>query len=573
VLLVLCTSLCAQAATTVNDDNDYVGFTSSNTQWGTVLTTWTVPPNPAVNDGQFIALWPGINGSQSVLQPVLSWNGSWSISSWNCCIGSPYNSNAVSVNVGDAILGVMTPQCALGTQNCQNWTVTTVDVTSGQSTTLNSSIQGQSETFLTPAFLETQYLTGCQDLPASTAITFTTYAFDNNLNQITPSWMGGADANNGAGSSIIPLPCGWTQSFTETTFTLGYDSGSSSVPNFLLGGSAATLALAQGGSGSVTVSLSSQFGFSGSATLGTYGLPAGVTAAYSANPIAATSVVTFTASATAQTGTVPIAITGASGNLNAALPLLLTVNASSLSTFGVSASPSSLSLSQGASGTATVTVASAGGFSSATALSVSGLPTGVTAAFSPGSVTPPANGSAAAVLTLTASAAATTGASTLTITATSGSVSHTTALTLQVDASSAKLANGTYTVTNASSGLLWTDHAASPNRNIVLKSASGATTQKWQFTQLADGSYEITNVSSGQSLNDPGSSQSTVNLIEYPYYGTGNDQWWLTRSGNGYTLTSEASAGLVVDPHADTSGAYLRQAPASGSTAQVWVIQ
>src|SRR5258708_22877690 len=77
--------------------------------------------------------------------------------------------------------------------------------------------------------------------------------------------------------------------------------------------------------------------------------------------------------------------------------------------FSIAASPSSLTITQGGNGTSTITITSQNSFSSATTLSTTGLPSGVTAAFSPNPVTPPANGSATSTLTLTASATATTG--------------------------------------------------------------------------------------------------------------------------------------------------------------------
>src|SRR5207247_8862434 len=81
-------------------------------------------------------------------------------------------------------------------------------------------------------------------------------------------------------------------------------------------------------------------------------------------------------------------------------------------TFTVSASPSTVSVQQGATATSTITVASQNSFSSATTLSASGLPSGVTAAFSPNPVTPPANGSATSTLTSTATSTPTTRTST-----------------------------------------------------------------------------------------------------------------------------------------------------------------
>src|SRR6266851_5004697 len=108
---------------------------------------------------------------------------------------------------------------------------------------------------------------------------------------------------------------------------------------------------------------------------------------------------------------------------------------SSTPDFTVGASPSSLTIAQGSSGTSTITITSLNGFNSATTLSASGLPSGVTAAFSTNPVTPPANGSATSTLTLTASGTATTGNATVTVTGTSGSLTHSATIALTVNSS------------------------------------------------------------------------------------------------------------------------------------------
>jgi len=106
-----------------------------------------------------------------------------------------------------------------------------------------------------------------------------------------------------------------------------------------------------------------------------------------------------------------------------------TTGSSSSADYTLSASPSSLSVTRGANGTSTITVAPTGGFTGSVAFSASGLPSGVTAAFSPTSST------TSSTLTLTASSTATTGTSTVTITGASGSISHTTTISLTVNAS------------------------------------------------------------------------------------------------------------------------------------------
>jgi len=131
--------------------------------------------------------------------------------------------------------------------------------------------------------------------------------------------------------------------------------------------------------------------------------------------------------------------------------------------YSLSASPSSVSVVQGSTGTSTITVAVAGGFDSAVALTASGLPSGVTAAFSPTSVT----GAGSSTLTFTASSTATTGTSTVTVTGTSGSTTETTTISLTVTAAAqpgfslsaspasvtvAAGSNGTSTITSTVTG-------------------------------------------------------------------------------------------------------------------------
>jgi len=97
--------------------------------------------------------------------------------------------------------------------------------------------------------------------------------------------------------------------------------------------------------------------------------------------------------------------------------------------FTLTAVPNTLTVSQGNQGTSTITVVPANGFSGSVMLAATGMPSGVTAGFSPNPTT------STSTLTLTASATAATGTSTVTITGTSGSLTATTTVTLTVTAS------------------------------------------------------------------------------------------------------------------------------------------
>jgi hypothetical protein len=103
--------------------------------------------------------------------------------------------------------------------------------------------------------------------------------------------------------------------------------------------------------------------------------------------------------------------------------------------FTLSASPASVSVTQGSTATSTVSTAVSGGFNSAVSLSVSGLPSGVTAAFNPSSIAAPGSGNS--TITFTASSAAATGTTNVTITASGGGITHTTTIALTVNAAAA----------------------------------------------------------------------------------------------------------------------------------------
>src|ERR1035441_9773744 len=203
-----------------------------------------------------------------------------------------------------------------------------------------------------------------------------------------------------SGITGYDLCTGWGS--PNTTGIINLLAGSA-TPSFTLSDSPSSLTITQGGNGTSTITVHDVNGFNGSVTLAASGLPSGVTAGFSPNPTTGTSTLTLTASATAATGTVTVTITGTSGSLNASTTLALTANASASPNFTIGASPTSLTVTQGSNGTSTITITSQNSFSSATTLTATGLPSGVTATFSTNPVTPPANGSATSVLTLTAS--------------------------------------------------------------------------------------------------------------------------------------------------------------------------
>jgi hypothetical protein len=243
----------------------------------------------------------------------------------------------------------------------------------------------------------------------------------------------------------------YTQEYMKTTGSFNWNTrivnfkfpgcGTTSTPDFTIAAAPSSLTVTQGSNGTSTITITSLNGFNSATTLTATGLPTGVTAAFSTNPVtppangSGTSTLTLTASSTATTGAATVTITGTSGSTVHSTTIALTVNAAATANFTIGASPSSVTVTQGGNGTSTITITSQNSFNSATTLSTTGLPTGVTAAYSTNPVTPPANGSATSTLTLTASATATTGAATVTVTGTAGSLVHSTAIALTVNSS------------------------------------------------------------------------------------------------------------------------------------------
>jgi len=100
--------------------------------------------------------------------------------------------------------------------------------------------------------------------------------------------------------------------------------------------------------------------------------------------------------------------------------------------FSISASPDSFTIQQGSSATSVITVTSIGFFNQPIQLSVSSVPSGVTATLNPEEVTPPAGGTATSTLTVSADTTATPGSYTLTITGTNGTTTHSVDITLEI---------------------------------------------------------------------------------------------------------------------------------------------
>jgi subtilase family serine protease len=228
-----------------------------------------------------------------------------------------------------------------------------------------------------------------------------------------------ASSSAAAGTSVITITgtSGSLQNTTAIKLTVGAAASYSITP------SPASVNVPQGGSGSSTITVAPQSGFKGSVSFALTGLPTGVAATFS--PVSTTHIttLTFRASSTAVPGTSTVTVTGTSGATTNTTTIAVTIPTPP--SFTLSATPANLSVNAGASGVSAIAITALNGFNDSVALTVSGLPSGVTAAF--GATTA---GTRPVTFTATASAAAAT--ATVTITGKSGSLTSQTALTLTI---------------------------------------------------------------------------------------------------------------------------------------------
>jgi len=173
-------------------DTNYV----SGTPIGRIVASWKVPSNPSSSGSQVIYFFPGLEqlpNVQSILQPVLGWNGyndhAWTMASWNCCVsGTTYHSSPINVSVGDSITGDTYSNCSPGV-SCSTWKIVSKDVTKGTSTTLTTNPYA-SLTWVFGGVLEAYGVSSCSQYPSNGSIAFSNIkVYDLNQVQVaSPPW-------------------------------------------------------------------------------------------------------------------------------------------------------------------------------------------------------------------------------------------------------------------------------------------------------------------------------------------------------------------------------------------------
>jgi len=263
-----------------------------------------------------------------------------------------------------------------------------------------------------------------------------------------PSWTG-------SGSSLLTLTTSSTSPAGSYPITIHGISGSLehtqslnltvNAPDFTVSASPGSVTAPVGGSTGSSISVMAQFGFNGVVNLTASGMPAGVSASFLPDSVkgAGGATLTLAATASAVPGIYLITVQGLSGSLGHLATVLLTVTSPD---FSVSASPGSFAVATGATSGSTISVSALNGFTGIVNLSAIGLPVGVTASFSPTSVT----GAGSSAMTLTASPSTAPGLYPITVQGASGALTRTTTVNLTV---AAPLLIGTASLTNAQVGV------------------------------------------------------------------------------------------------------------------------
>lgn len=253
---------------------------------------------------------------------------------------------------------------------------------------------------------------------------------------------------NGSGAPTVSVSASSTAAAGTYSITVSGSSGAlahnavvglvisnSTTPDFSMSSSPNSQTVTAGNSASFTITTSAVNGFTGTIGLAESGMPAGMLASCNPSSINGAGLCTLnvTTSSSTAAGTYTLTITGTSGTLVHSTSVDVTVNPVTLTPdFSVSALPSSQNVTAGNSVSFTATVAAQNGFTGTVALGASGLPTGVTASFTPTSIA--ASGSS--TLTLTSATTTAAGTYSVTINGTSGTLAHNTSVSLVVTASS-----------------------------------------------------------------------------------------------------------------------------------------
>ena len=307
-------------------------------------------------------------------------------------------------------------------------------------------------------------------------------------------------------------------------------SGLTASSDFSLSASPSSQSVDPGSGASYAVNVSYSGSYSGTVTLSATGLPTGAGATFTPSSVSSSgsSTMDVTTDASTAPGSYTITITGSDGGgASHSTIVTLVVNSTSSGDFSLSASPSSRTVTAGSNTSYGVTITPSGGFSAGVNLSVSGLPSGATAGFSPN----PATGSS--TMSVTTNGSTPTGTYTLTVTGTSGSLVHTTTVSLTVNPA----ANPDFAL-SVSSATLTAPPGSSSTDTITVTPSGGFTTGSVSLSlsglpRRTSSSFSVNPITI--TSGSPGSSLLTISTNKRT--STGTYPLTLTATGGGVSKT------------------------------------
>ncbi len=244
----------------------------------------------------------------------------------------------------------------------------------------------------------------------------------------------------GSGSSILSFapdgtstpgvyPLTITASGAGVTRTAALTLTVTAPPSFTLHAAASTLNVLVGGMASTQITSTVAYGFSSTVALSGGTLPAGVIVTFAPPNIPGNngkSTINVQTTGSAVPGSYTITVSATGGSVTSTVPITLNIGQ-----LAVTFQSAAMTVKHGSNASVVINTSVTGTYSASVALSVTGLPKGVTAAFSPATISNPAAG--ASTLKLTAASSAAIGTATITINATSDGLvkSATVSLTVQ----------------------------------------------------------------------------------------------------------------------------------------------
>src|SRR5258708_6710079 len=333
---------------------------------------------------------------------------------------------------------------------------------------------------------------------------------------------------NGPGPTGCPAMAGYDQGTglgsVAASALVGHGTDARIVPAFQAALSANSLSVTAGSNSSISMKVTVSGGFSAAVSLSITGLPAGVSAAFTPASISApgsgSSVLKLTATSSAKPGLYSVTVVASSGSTKHTVSLPVAV--APLPRFTLASSVTSLSVAAGASTTLTLTSTPNSTFSAAITLTVTGLPTGVTAQFLPASIIA-APGAGVTTVTFSAASSVTVKSYLIVVAASGGGLTQKQTLTMNVPGLTLTPSVSSVTVSATTKGTVkFTAVALGGFSSSVTFSVSGLPTG-------ISGSF------SPASLAAPGNGTSKLTLTKGSGAVTGSSHFTVAATGSSFS--------------------------------------